>query len=98
MAFYGAERLETMAIRLANMDKRRHERMSVYQRDIEKLLWIYHAEHIAPRHIEGLMRSVYHTLDALSEHQFRTEVKWAIGEWNRIGRTEAEAIAASYGL
>lgn len=53
---------------------------------------------VDPRHVEGYMRIEHHTLDGLSERQFKEEVSIGIQCVDAGGQEAAEANAKSYGL
>ena len=72
--------------------------MSIYADLITEILHRRNAPTIDPRHIEGLMRIQYHTLDHLSRADFSREVDIGIECIREGGVKAAEDLAKSYGL
>lgn len=71
--------------------------MSGYQRLITRIL--RKAALVAdPRHVEAYMRLRHGTLDSLSKKLFENDVIVCVGVVNKVGPTEAEDIARSFGL
>lgn len=78
--------------------KDRPKRRAPYERVIKECLKQIKREDLDPRHVEGIMRGQYGTLDHLDRETFVSECRIAARWKDELGEADLESVARSHGM